>query len=134
VLEIEARIRPGSAARVGLALRVSPDGLEETLLEYNCLTQRLEINRDRSSLANGPLGGIHGGNLNLGADEALELHVFLDRSIVEVFANARMTLTERIYPSREDSTSVAAFAVGGRATLESMQVWYLEEASSVIES
>ncbi len=53
----------------------------------------------------------------LGEGECLELHVFLDRSIIEVFANNRLCLTKRIYPSLENSLGVYAFAVGGRATI-----------------
>ena len=134
VLEVQARIEPGDAARVGLALRSSPDGPEETLVEYDCIAQRLEVNRERSSSGGGPIGGVHGGRLALGPDEPLELRVFLDRSIIEIFANDRFVLTERIYPSRSDSTAVAAFAVGGRATLECMWMWQLEAHESVLES
>src|SRR5207244_7687455 len=54
VLEVQARIEPGDAARVGLALRSSPDGPEETLVEYDCIAQRLAVQSERRSSAGGP--------------------------------------------------------------------------------
>jgi len=36
-------------------------------------------------------------------DEALKLHIFLDRSVVEIFANDRVAMATRIYPTRTDS-------------------------------
>ena len=39
----------------------------------------------------------------LGEGETLRLHIFLYRSVLEVFANGRQCLTQRIYPTRADS-------------------------------
>jgi beta-fructofuranosidase len=52
--------------------------------------------------------------------------VFVDRSIVEVFANGRQCLTVRAYPEREDSRGVSAFARGGQAQLVSLRAWQME--------
>jgi len=42
---------------------------------------------------------------------------------VEVFANGRLCLTRRIYPTRPDSLGVALFAEGGPARLRALQAW-----------
>ena len=55
--------------------------------------------------------------------EPLELRVFVDRSVIEVFANGRHYLAMRIYPARKDSLGVQVFALGGGATLRSLDVW-----------
>ena len=47
--------------------------------------------------------------------EPLKLRVFVDRSVVEVFANDRQCMTQRIYPARRDSLGVALFSNGGSA-------------------
>ena len=57
--------------------------------------------------------------------ENLRLQVFLDRSVIEVFANGKLCLTSRIYPTRDDSLGTAAFAHGGSATLQRMEAWEL---------
>jgi Glycosyl hydrolases family 32 C terminal len=43
--------------------------------------------------------------------------------VVEVFANERLALTERIYPTRPDSLGLGLFAEGGAARLLSLDVW-----------
>jgi beta-fructofuranosidase len=53
----------------------------------------------------------------------LRLRVFLDRSVLEVFANERVCIGERIYPSRPDSLGLALFAEGGSAELRGLDVW-----------
>jgi beta-fructofuranosidase len=61
-------------------------------------------------------------------DEPLSLRVFLDGSVVEVFANRRHCLTSRVYPIWEDSTGLSVRAEGGRATVRSLSVWQLRSA------
>ena len=57
---------------------------------------------------------MHVAPLILGPDEPLRLHIFLDRSVLEVFANDRISITSRIYPTRADSTCVALLAERGK--------------------
>lgn len=55
--------------------------------------------------------------------EPLRLRVFLDRSILEVYANERQALVQRIDPVREDSTGISLFATGGQASLIRLDAW-----------
>ena len=125
-LEIEAELDLGDAEEFGFRVRCSPNNAEETLIFYNRKRKSLDVNRDRSSLYPDVSRGIQGGPLELAEDENLKLHIFLDRSVVEVFANGRTCLTTRIYPSRVDSLGVGLFARGGSATLKSMSVWEIK--------
>ena len=61
----------------------------------------------------------------LAKDELLELRVFIDRSVIEVFANDRQCLTVRVYPGREDSRGVSLFARRGNARLVSLECWQM---------
>ncbi|HUU32111.1 MAG TPA: GH32 C-terminal domain-containing protein [Phycisphaerae bacterium] len=56
--------------------------------------------------------------------------MFLDRSILEVFANRRQCVTQRIYPAGRDSVGVAVFAAGGAATVEGVEAWDMAAAHS----
>ena len=58
-------------------------------------------------------------------DEPQEYHVFdpCAWSVLEVFANGRLCLTQRIYPTRADSLGVSVFARGGEAILNSLDAW-----------
>jgi beta-fructofuranosidase len=59
----------------------------------------------------------------LAPGETLKLRVFIDRSVVEVFANGRRALAARVYPGRPDSTGVSLLARGSEAELLSLDVW-----------
>jgi beta-fructofuranosidase len=121
-LELAATIAPGPAAAIRLTVCASPGGEEETAVVWDA--GRLAVDRSRSSLDPRSLDGVHGGPLDIG-DGDLELRVLVDRSIVEVFANGTFALTERIHPTREDSTGVALEAVGGEAVVRTLDAWEL---------
>ena len=59
-------------------------------------------------------------------DEPLRLRVFIDRSIVEVFANGRQCVAARVYPGRDDSVGVSLKAQGSDATLRSLDAWQMD--------
>jgi len=63
---------------------------------------------------------------NLSDGKLLELQVFVDRSVVEVFANGLHYLAKRIYPARSDSLDVQAFSLGGNAGLRSLDAWQMD--------
>lgn len=54
--------------------------------------------------------------------EPWQLRVFVDNSVIEVFANGRLALTTRIYPSRNDSLGLSLH--GGTAWRD-VRVWEL---------
>jgi beta-fructofuranosidase len=122
-LEVVAEIEPGHADEVGIVLRASPDGAEETRVVYDRVNGRFGVDRARSSLSADATRDEHWGPLELADGEPLRLHILLDRSVVEVFANGRACATSRIYPSRPDSTGVGMFARGGGATLARLDLW-----------
>ena len=63
--------------------------------------------------------------IRLDPDEPLRLRVFIDRSVVEVFANGKQCVAVRVYPGRSDSTGVSLRAQGSPATLNSLEAWQM---------
>lgn len=124
-VDVELRVRSDRATVLELDVCASPGGEERTTIRFDGASGRLEVDRDHASLDPRAAGGAHGGRLDLDPDELLELRVVVDRSIVEVFANGRFALTERIYPTREDSRGLALSVTGGDATIEHLAVWTL---------
>lgn len=124
-LEILARIELGPVTAIGLKVRRSPDDEEYTLVWYDGVTGCLTVDRDRASLSPGSHRGVHGGPIPPGDDRMFTLHVFLDRTIVEVYANDSACLTERIYPAREDSRGVELSVQGGSALVREIDIWEL---------
>ena len=62
--------------------------------------------------------------------ERLKLRIFVDRSVLEVFANGRQCITQRIHPTRSDSLGVALFSRGGGANVLSLDAWEMAPANS----
>jgi beta-fructofuranosidase len=124
-LEVVAEIEPRGAAEVGLLLRCSPDGQERTEIVYDTRCQRLTVDRQRSSLDSGVHRAEHSAELRLESGEMLRLQVFVDHSVIEIFANGHTSLSTRVYPTRADSLGVELFAVGGAANLTALDAWQL---------
>jgi beta-fructofuranosidase len=124
-LEIAVELQPATAAAVGLAVRRSKDGRQETRIVYDARARTLAIDRERAGEGD---RGVHMAPLVLAAGESLRLRVFVDRSSVEVFAqDGAVTLTERVFPEAS-SRGVALLAEGGRARLVSLEAWRLADA------
>lgn len=127
-IEIVGEFDTGDSEELGLRVRCAPDRSEETVISYDRRNRRLNFDRERSSLSPDVKRGVHGGPLELEPGEPLRLHIFLDKSIVEVFANGRACLSGRVYPSRPDSLGLAFFARGGQAKVKSLTAWTMESA------
>jgi sucrose-6-phosphate hydrolase SacC (GH32 family) len=57
--------------------------------------------------------------------EPLSLRVFVDKSVREVFVNAKQCLAARVYPGREDSVGLSLQSQGRDAMLRSMDAWQM---------
>jgi beta-fructofuranosidase len=128
-LEIAAVIDPGDAAQVGLLVRCSPQracapGDEESVITVDREHGTLRIDVDRASLSEEMVGrDPQVAPFVLADGEAISLRIFIDHSILEVYANGRQCVTKRLYPARRDSLGVKLFAHGGAATARSIDVW-----------
>jgi sucrose-6-phosphate hydrolase SacC (GH32 family) len=125
MLEIRLEMEPGSAKQFGIKIRRTPDGEEETLLYYDLNQSMLLVDRSKTTLHPGEkCGGTQGGNLELHG-ENLKLHMYLDRSMVEAYANGLKSLTTRVYPSRRDALGIQIWG-DGSLTVKSMEVWDMQ--------
>jgi len=109
-LEIIAEFEPGDAESFGLKVRRSDDGQRETVVSYD--GHQLEV------------AGAKVAFTLLPNEKTLKLHVFLDRSVMEVFANNRACFTRVIHPGESD-LGTGAFAMGGKVRLRSLEAWPL---------
>jgi beta-fructofuranosidase len=119
--EITFNVDLQSAQKAGIRVRSSADNEETTLLYYDATLKKLIFN----STASGPLGRtvVEEAPLELPENERLNLRVFIDNSVVEIFANDRQAITRRVYPERNDSDHVSFFCQGGTATFSEIETW-----------
>jgi beta-fructofuranosidase len=135
--EIEAEIELGESHQAGLRVRSTVDGSEQTLIGYDRDSQELFCDTTSSSTdpetrkLPPPVSGrgVESGALELGKTELLRLRIYIDASVIETFANGRVSLTDRVYPASEASLGMGLFAKGGVARLRSLTLWELAPIS-----
>jgi sucrose-6-phosphate hydrolase SacC (GH32 family) len=123
-LEIIARFRPMEGKSFGVVVRRSENGEEETLIGYDAEKKAIFVDASRSSLDDSVAKHICYANLEL-KNNALILHIYLDRSVIEVFVNNKIALSTRVYPTRRDSVGVGLFSKGGKTELEKFEAYEL---------
>ncbi|MHB9024492.1 MAG: glycoside hydrolase family 32 protein [Armatimonadota bacterium] len=121
-LELSLTLLPGEAAQCGVKVCCTPDGTEQTTICYDAAEGMLKIDTRQSSLGEGPKV-VEAAPFALRPNEPLHLRVFIDKSIIEVFANDRQAVARRIYPTRPDSVGVTLFAQGGEVTVPRLHAW-----------
>ncbi|HVV70217.1 MAG TPA: GH32 C-terminal domain-containing protein, partial [Verrucomicrobiae bacterium] len=127
-LEIDLEFSPTEARQYGLKVCCSPGGEEETLVYYDAVEKKLKVDTSRSSVSDGPKT-LEAGPLELKPAESLKLRVFVDKSVVEVFANGRQAVMRRIYPTRPDSTGVRLFASDSAVKVAALKAWTMAPAN-----
>ena len=136
--EIEAEIELGDSHQAGLRVRSTDDGSEQTLIGYDRDSQKLFSDTTSSSTDPETLKlpqplfgrGIQSGPLNIGKTELLKLRIYIDASVIEAFANGKVSLSDRVYPANAASLGIGLFAKGGTARLRSLTLWELAPISS----
>lgn len=122
--EIAAEIAPSEAGIFGFRLRKGQN--EETLVGVSAKTHEVFIDRTHSGLISfsPDFPGRHAAALRW--TSTVKLHIFLDRSSVEVFANdGEVVLTDRIYPSPR-SDAVEVYSESGDSQIQSLSIWKVQ--------
>ena len=140
-LELAVSFQWQDAEEFGLKVRCSPDGREQTLIRVRATDwvgyrdpqqprrRRAELIVDTSRSSVSPEVADRGTQrcpLEVGDDGKVELRVFVDRSMVEVFAGGEHYLVKRVYPASREATGVQLFARGGGARLLRLDAWEMQ--------
>ena len=127
--EIECEVEVGDASEFGFKVRTSER--EETVIGYNAVEQKLFLDRTRSGETDfHPLFACKHGVPLEPVNGLVKLHLFVDRSSVEVFANDGETvLTDQIFPD-PSSTGVELYVTGGAARVVSLNLHNLKSIYS----
>ncbi len=127
MLEIMIEFQPITAAKYGISLRRSLEGEEESIIYYDQTEQQLCVNREKTTLdLRERTNGVQRGSLQLNG-ELLKLHILLDRSLIEAYANGLKSLTTRVYPSRMDANGLKLWSDGEMQIL-SLEIWEMNSA------
>lgn len=132
-IELSLKIDPGSVHEAGINVLRSVDGQESTRISFfpkghaRFGTALLQIDGSISSKRSDLVPRTPEiAPIDIGDDDLVEMRIFVDKSIVEIFVNERQWLTLRAYPDRDDSVGVSLFARGGSATFSDIEAWRME--------
>jgi len=138
--ELSVEIDPQSAREVCLYVLRSPDKEEYTAISFyrqggmsvtkngrNYRQDAIVIDSSRSSLrsdvsARPP----EMAPFELVGGEPLNLRIFIDKSVVEVFVKGKQCVALRVYPERNDSIGVSIYAQGSDAKLLALDAWRMK--------
>jgi beta-fructofuranosidase len=125
--ELEIEIEVGAARQSGVKVRAAASGEEETLLFYDAEKKDLVFDSTRSGKEGRKV--VERAPFALKPGEPLQLRIFVDKSVVEIFANDRQAIGRRVYPTRSDSLGLVLFANGGGARFKSVKAWDMMPAN-----
>jgi sucrose-6-phosphate hydrolase SacC (GH32 family) len=105
LFEVKAEIEPGDASEVGFTLRGNP-------VVYNVKDKTLTCRGKSVDVE--PVDGV------------IRLHIFVDRTSIEIFANEGRRSIFLCFPLDSDNTSLEAFVRGGQAQIRRLKIWKLK--------
>ena len=124
-LEIEAELSFDKPTVCDLIIRASPDHTECTTITYHSAKRILTVDGSHSSLDPNVERPIISGPLGPDYQGVVRFRAFLDRSVLEVFAADRACVTQRLYPTREDSLGLSFLVREGSAIVHRLCAWRL---------
>ncbi|MGI8908563.1 MAG: glycoside hydrolase family 32 protein [Candidatus Sumerlaeaceae bacterium] len=125
LLEVLAEFELGTTEEAGIKLRKGAD--EETVVGYDALRQQMFVDRKHSGKSDFHERFATRHSAAMAPDNGkVRLHLFVDRSSVEVFGNGGETvISALVFPSPE-SSAIQCYQTGNNARLASMDVWNLK--------
>jgi fructan beta-fructosidase len=124
VYEFEAELQPRHAAEMGFRLRKNVNA--ETLVGFNRTRSEVFVDRTRSGEISfsKDFPGRH--TAKLGPQASIKLHVFVDRSSIEVFSNdGEAVISDRIYPP-QGSDGIELYETKTGGAVVSLTIWDLD--------
>lgn len=129
VVEIEMTIKPGKHDSCGIKLAAGND--KYIVIGYTKNTDQLYVDRSNSgdtSFSPGIRSWLRTTVPLQLKDEKLKLHIILDKSIVEVYANdGELVITQQLFPD-ETSNSISLVSKAGNSVFETVKIWPLKSA------
>lgn len=122
-LEILAEFVLSQDCEFGLRVCYASDGREQTSIVYQSALHQVSVEREQSSIYADV--DREDSSMVIEADEVLKLHVFLDRSVLEVFVNGRYYLASRVYPKHRDSIALELFTREGDVLVRLLDIWHM---------
>ncbi|MGY5848095.1 GH32 C-terminal domain-containing protein [Salegentibacter sp. HM20] len=116
--EMNASINTGNASRFGFILGKSETSGEEYRVYYDFNTREWVVDAENSSTSNLVRRDVRRGDFDLQSGSNIDIRVYVDGSVLEVFIDDKYHFTGRFFPESPDATGVDLFVEGGNANAE----------------
>jgi len=127
LMELEITVQLSDSEQFGVKVCVSDDGREETVIYYDQKDKKLKMDTRKSGVKFGQKI-IEEAPLELKKGEPLVLRIYVDKSIVEVYANNRQAIARRVYPTL-GGKGISLFSEGGNIEVKSIKAWELSPSN-----
>jgi sucrose-6-phosphate hydrolase SacC (GH32 family) len=133
-MELDIIIDPQQAEEMGIKVLASKDGSEETVIRYIPERETVEVDLQKTSLDEELMENFYdesklqSAELKLKKGENLELRIFIDRSVLEVFLNKKLCLTHRVYPTLDDN-KVFIYSKNGAIDVKEFNAWKMHPSN-----
>jgi beta-fructofuranosidase len=124
-LELHFSIIPGSAESFDIIVRRSNDNLEYTVIRFDEASNKVVLDQTHSSLSNSVAKNVKDANYVFSNTDTLDIRVFVDKSVIEVFVDNITSFSTRVYPT-QSALSYDIVANGGQLKLAAMQSWTMD--------
>lgn len=125
-LEVMITWQPDPTTALEVVLAEFPNGEEQTRIVFEPEMGELFVDRRHSNIRGDVDLDTQYARLDLGQGEALELRIFFDHSVIEVFANELVCLTSRIYPTLNGDLEVSFLSRHKDTEVQAVDVWELD--------
>lgn len=61
-----------------------------------------------------------------GKGETMKIHLYIDRSIIDIFVNDKYASSIRVFPSGDNADGLEAFSTGGSTQVKSLRAWTID--------
>lgn len=123
VFRLRATFDCDTQDKAGFRVRVNNDGDNYASIYYDRECSKLVL--DTSLCRDDKWGIKEEAPFELNEGEMLSLDIFVDRSVIEVYANERQAICRRVYP-KNASEAVGVYLIGESESLRSLDVWRLK--------
>jgi beta-fructofuranosidase len=124
-LEFEVEFSLDEPVVCELNVRAAPNGSECTTISYDSAEDSVTVDGSRSSLDSEVDRVTFSGRLGPDQNRVVRFRAFLDRSVLEVFLADQACITQRLYPTREDSLGISFAVKKGSIIVHRLAAWKL---------
>jgi beta-fructofuranosidase len=127
-VEVELSVSPPRSGKVGFNVGKSADGSEYTRIIFDYDKQQVAVDLRKSTLCDSIKGDFRVTDFRLDPNQDLDVRLFVDGSVVEVFFGDGEAFTTRMFPRNPSANLIEFFTEGGTAEIKGGNVWTLRPA------